>query len=42
MCCVYKILDLNTLSVGFNNEEKQEKCTDVLNLLGINYLRTFP
>ena len=42
MYCVNKIIYLNTLSSWFNNEEKEEKCTDFLILLGINDLRTFP
>ena len=42
MCCVYKILYLNTLSIRFNNEEKEEMCSDFLILLGINHLGTFP
>ena len=42
MCDVYKIPDLNTLSIRLNNEEKEEMCMDFLILLGINNLRTFP
>ena len=42
MCCVYKILYFTTLSIRFNNEEKEEIGTDFLILLGINDLRTFP
>ena len=42
MCCVYDFFYLNTLSNRFNNEEKEEMCSDFLILLGINDLRTFP
>ena len=42
MCCVYKIHYLTTLSNRFNNEEKEEICTDFPTLLGINDLRTLP
>ena len=42
MCCVYKILYLNTLLNRFNNEEKEEMCTDFLILKRIDDLRTFP
>ena len=30
MCCVYKILYLNTLSYRFHNEEKEEMCMDFI------------
>ena len=42
MPCIYEILYLNTLSIRFNNEEKEEMCMDFLILLGINDLKTFP
>ena len=42
MCCVYKILYLNTLSNRFYDEEKEEMYMDFLILLGINDLETFP
>ena len=42
MCCVNKFIYLYTLAIRFNNEEKEEMCTDFLILLGINDLRTFP
>ena len=41
MRCVYNIIYLNTLSIRFNNEEKEKMCTDFIILLGINDLRTF-
>ena len=42
MPCVYKILYLNSLSFRFDDEEKEEMYTDILILLGMNDLRTFP
>ena len=42
MRCVYRIIYLNTLSIRFNNDAKEEMCTDFIILLGINDLRTFP
>ena len=42
MRCVYKILYFNTLSIRFNNEEKEEMCMDFLMVLGINDLMKLP
>ena len=42
MRCVHKIQYLNTLSIGFKTEEKEEICVDFLISLGINDLKTFP
>ena len=44
ICVVYIIFFfyLNTLSIRFSNEEKEEMCTDFLIGFGIKNLRTFP
>ena len=42
MRCVHKIIYLNTLSIRFNNKEKEKMCMDFIILLGINDLGTFP
>ena len=39
MHCVYKILDLNTVSIRLNNGEEEEMCEDFLIVLGIKDLR---